>query len=64
MNFKDDAKDNTDDDRTLLIRGTTESAQIAEYMVRRALADLPVIVQDEVWVPGYCLGRIIGKFEM
>ena len=45
----------------MIIRGTTEAAQSAECMVRKIIADMPVIVQEEMTVPAHCLGRIIGK---
>ena len=60
INFRDDSRIE-DSDRTLLIRGTPEAAQSAECLVRKLIADMPVIVQEEITVPSNCLGRIIGK---
>lgn len=60
INFRDDNRAD-DSDRTLLIRGTPEAAQSAECLVRKVIADMPVIVQEEITVPSHCLGRIIGR---
>lgn len=60
VNFKDDTQSD-DTDRMLVIRGMPESAQSAECMVRQILANMPVIVQEEMEVPNYALGRIIGR---
>ena len=61
MNFKDDTQGD-DEDRIMVIRGSTDKAQVAECMIRKILADLPIIVEDIVSVPTYSLGRIIGRF--
>lgn len=50
-----------DEDRQAIIRGTTEAAQKAEVMIYKMIADMPKIITEEVEVPGYCIGRIIGK---
>jgi len=63
MNFKDKTSGSDDRDRVLVIRGTAEKAQAAECMVRKLLADLPVIVQEVIHVPQYTLGRIIGMLD-
>ena len=59
LHFTDRNSDG-DKDRTVLIRGDTESAQKAELMIRQMLADMPATITEEVEVPGYCIGRIIG----
>ena len=51
---------NSDEDRTVLIRGDTEAAQKAELMIRQIIADMPATVTEEIEVPGYSIGRIIG----
>ncbi|XP_060582030.1 tudor and KH domain-containing protein-like [Ruditapes philippinarum] len=60
VNFKEDSKFE-DADRTVIIRGTPESAQSAECRIRHILANMPVMVQSEMEVPKYALGRIIGR---
>lgn len=62
MNFKDDTQDE-DQDRVLMIRGSTENAQMAESMVHQMLADLPVSSEDVMYVPTFALGRIIGLYQ-
>ncbi|KAK3593506.1 hypothetical protein CHS0354_037029 [Potamilus streckersoni] len=59
INFKDDSG-KEDEDRTILIRGTPESAQTAECLIRKILADQPIKVTIEIHVPAYSIGRIIG----
>lgn len=61
MNFKDDDSQAADGQRILVIRGSTETAQIAECMVLKYLADLPDTVEEKIFVPVHTLGRIIGK---
>ncbi|XP_045179125.2 tudor and KH domain-containing protein-like [Mercenaria mercenaria] len=60
VNFKDYTQSD-DTDRTVVIRGTPEAAQSAECRIRHILANMPVIVQAEMEVPKYALGRIIGR---
>jgi hypothetical protein len=50
------------DDRTAVVRGNLEAAQQAENMIRKIIAELPVLVTEEMSVPGKCLGRIIGQW--
>ena len=45
----------------VVIRGTHESAQQAEIMIRKIIADQPAIVSEVIWVPQRALGRIIGE---
>ena len=60
MNFRDDNRD-SEQDRTVVIRGTPEAAQQAEIMIRKIIAEIPEIFTEEMRVPGKCLGRIIGN---
>lgn len=60
FNDRDGSRDSTED-RTVTIRGKTEDAQKAELMIRKIIADMPTIITEEVEVPAYCLGRIIGR---
>ncbi|KAL8577956.1 hypothetical protein ACOMHN_011507 [Nucella lapillus] len=48
-------------DRTVLIRGDSQSAQKAEVLIRQVMADMPTVVSELVYVPSYCLGRLIGR---
>ncbi|XP_046545484.1 uncharacterized protein LOC124255630 [Haliotis rubra] len=50
-----------EEERTVVIRGTSDAAQHAELLIRRIIAEMPDIFTEEVRVPGYCLGRIIGR---
>ena len=60
MDFRHDNRD-TEEDRTAVVRGNLEAAQQAENMIRKIIAELPVLVTEEISVPGKCLGRIIGQ---
>ncbi|CAC5358111.1 TDRKH [Mytilus coruscus] len=60
VNFTDNKRD-SQEERGVVIRGTPEAAQMAENMIRKIIAELPVIVTEEMVVPGKCLGRIIGR---
>jgi tudor domain-containing protein 2 len=44
----------------VIIRGSPQAAQNAEVLIHKIIADMPRIVTEEVQVPGYCVGRIIG----
>lgn len=59
IQFKDDQ--NPDEDRICVIRGTEETAQKAEMIIRRMIAEEPPIVEEMITVPQRCVGRIIGK---
>lgn len=60
IHFKDNKQDG-EGDRTVVIRGTLASSQEAECLIRKVIADLPEIIQTEILVPAYALGRIIGR---
>ncbi|KAK3782257.1 hypothetical protein RRG08_008178 [Elysia crispata] len=47
--------------RTLVIFGTAEAAQQAELMIHQIIADIPEILTEEIEVPHYAIGRLIGK---
>lgn len=61
VNFQDDKTTKQDQDRMVVIRGNTESAQNAELLIRKIIADMPVIITEEIFVPSRALGRIIGR---
>ena len=60
VNFRDEA-DAVTGDRVVTIRGTHESAQQAELLVRKAVAEQPTKSTETIYVPGNTLGRIIGE---
>lgn len=63
INFKEDGRSKEDDStRTMIIRGTAESAQRAELVIRDFVANMPVILTEVMSVPSSALGRIIGRF--
>ncbi|CAL1539566.1 unnamed protein product [Lymnaea stagnalis] len=47
--------------RTIVILGSPESAQLAELMVHQVIADIPETTTEEIEVPSYFLGGLIGK---
>lgn len=57
--MKDDV-DKDSNERTVVVRGTAQSAQQAEVMVHRIVAEQPEIISDVITVPQKALGRIIG----
>ncbi|ESO89711.1 hypothetical protein LOTGIDRAFT_124728 [Lottia gigantea] len=63
VNFKDESSlsRRSDDSRTVIIHGTSASAQQAEIMIRKIIADMPAILTEEIQVPAVALGRIIGR---
>ncbi|XP_056002323.1 tudor and KH domain-containing protein homolog isoform X2 [Ostrea edulis] len=62
INFKEDGRSKEDDStRTMIIRGTAESAQRAELVIRDFVANMPVILTEVMSVPSSALGRIIGR---
>ena len=48
--------------RTVIVRGTTEQAQKAEYLIHKIVADVPQRVEEVIYVPTFAVGRIIGEF--
>ena len=62
VKFRDDDKEQ--EERVLLVRGTHESSQKAELIIKKIIADQPPIIEDTITVPNRCLGRIIGIGSM
>ena len=61
VNFKDESSVEKEKDRIVIIRGTSESAQTAELLIRKIVAEQPVIVTKIIYVPQRAVGRIIGR---
>ena len=59
LNMKDEV-DRDSKERTVVIRGAAQSAQQAEVMVHRIVAEQPEIISEVIRVPQKALGRIIG----
>lgn len=57
INFKKSSEGESD---VCIIRGRSEVTQLAETMVHEFIRQQPVIVSDEIQVPGWACGRIIG----
>ncbi|GFR62170.1 tudor and KH domain-containing protein [Elysia marginata] len=47
--------------RSLVILGTAEAAQQAELMIHQVIAEIPEVLTEEIEVPHYSIGRLIGK---
>ncbi|ELU02506.1 hypothetical protein CAPTEDRAFT_171430 [Capitella teleta] len=60
VNFKDEGSQEGQE-RMVIIRGTLTSAQQAEIMIRKIIADQPPVLTEVIWVPQKLLGRIIGR---
>ncbi|CAH0388599.1 unnamed protein product [Bemisia tabaci] len=58
INFKDDENQEY---RTCIIRGTPETAQLAESMILEVIKNQPLVETEEIWVPKSAIGIIIGK---
>lgn len=63
LNLKDedDGAENMNEERIVLIQGEREMAKRAEILVKKIIAEQPVIRTEEVYVPQRACGRIIGK---
>ena len=61
IQFKDEVDPEESINRTLVIRGTQESAQQAENIIRHIIAEQPTIITETVLVPPNSIGRIIGE---
>nr|CAD7460149.1 unnamed protein product [Timema tahoe] len=59
IHFKDELE--TDEFRVCVIRGTADSAQVAEFMIRDLILNQPLIETVEIKIPQRAVGRIIGK---
>lgn len=53
--------DGQNSQRALVIFGTAEAAQQAELMIHQVIADIPEVLEEEIEVPAYSIGRLIGK---
>ncbi|XP_059141183.1 tudor and KH domain-containing protein-like [Physella acuta] len=62
LHFKDKENENEKkENRTVVIIGNTESAQQAELMIQQIISGIPEMLTEEVEVPSYSLGCLIGK---
>lgn len=62
VNFKDVSGNRHEAiNRTCVIHGTLDAAHQAELMIQQIIADIPEPITEQIEVPGYTLGRIIGK---
>ncbi|XP_067122876.1 tudor and KH domain-containing protein homolog [Centruroides vittatus] len=49
------------EERTVVIRGAPEDAQLAENIINKLVAEQPEIFTEQIYVPSRSCGRIIGK---
>ena len=56
-----DNESRLEDFRTVIVRGTTEQAQKAEYLIHKTVADVPQRVEEILYVPTFAVGRTLGK---
>lgn len=61
INLKDEDEGSQSEERTVLIQGEREKAKRAEILVKKIIAEQPVIRSEDVFVPQRTCGRIIGK---
>lgn len=61
VNLKDEDEGGGDEERIVLIQGEREKARRAEILVKKIIAEQPIIRTEEVFVPQRACGRIIGK---
>ena len=61
VNLKDVDEGGGNEERIVLIHGEREKARRAEILVKKIIAEQPVIRTEEVYVPQRACGRIIGK---
>ena len=59
IHFKDELE--TEQHRVCIVRGTGEGAQLAEYLIHDIILNQPLIETQEIFVPQYACGRIIGR---
>lgn len=59
--MKDEEEGNEKGERIVLIQGEREKAKRAEILVKKIIAEQPVIRTEEVFIPQRACGRIIGK---
>lgn len=61
LNLKDENEGSESEERIVLIQGEREKAKRAEILVKKIIAEQPVIRTEEIFVPQRACGRIIGK---
>lgn len=61
VNLKDENEGSETEERILLIQGEREKAKRAEILVKKIIAEQPVIRTEEIFIPQRACGRIIGK---
>ena len=61
VNLKDEDEGGGNEERIVLIQGEREKARRAEILVKKIIAEQPIIRTEEVFVPQRACGRIIGK---
>lgn len=61
LNLKDDNEEGENAERIVLIQGEREKAKRAEILVKKIIAEQPVIKTENIFVPQRACGRIIGK---
>ena len=59
--MKDEEEGNEKGERIVLIQGEREKAKRAEILVKKIIAEQPVLRTEEVFIPQRACGRIIGK---
>lgn len=58
---EDEGAKNVSGERIVLVQGEREMAKRAEILIKKIIAEQPVIRTEEVYVPQRACGRIIGK---
>lgn len=61
VNLKDENEGSESEERIVLIQGEREKAKRAEILVKKIIAEQPVIRTEEIFIPQRACGRIIGK---
>jgi len=61
LNLKDENEGSESEERIVLIQGEREKAKRAEILVKKIIAEQPVIRTEEIFIPQRACGRIIGK---
>lgn len=61
VNLKDENEGSETEERIVLIQGEREKARRAEILVKKIIAEQPVIRTEEIFIPQRACGRIIGK---
>jgi len=61
VNLKDENEGSESEERILLIQGEREKAKRAEILVKKIIAEQPVIRTEEIFIPQRACGRVIGK---